>query len=127
MINVLYVALGGAIGASLRYGINEVMNRYGSAELPIHTLIANLIGSLLLGYLFGLFMAESGLSNRLHLFLATGLLGAFTTFSTFSVENMIFIQEGRWGHLLGYVIISTVGGILLALAGFKLSGASIHA
>ncbi len=96
MINVFYVALGGAIGASLRYGLNIAVIHYLGKGFPYGTLLVNVIGSFFLGLLFS--AIEHGIVADLpwRSLLSIGLLGAFTTFSTFSLDTLLLIQHGDW-------------------------------
>jgi len=125
MHQVLYVALGGAIGASLRFWIASMGNAQSSGFIPVGTLSVNLIGSFLIGWLFGLFSMQTEVSLRLQLFLITGLLGGFTTFSAFSLESWQLIEEGHYKAFAIYFLASNLGGIALAYTGFRASGSTI--
>ncbi len=114
------VALGGAIGALLRFYVSETVSSEG---FPWATLTVNLVGSLLLGVMTAA-VAASTLSETQALLLGTGILGAFTTLSTFSVETATLYQEEQWSALLGYVASSALGGPLLALIGWRV-GSSV--
>ncbi len=109
------VALGGAIGAVLRFYISET---FPSEAFPWATLSVNLIGSVLLGALTA-FAAANLVSETTALLLGAGVLGAFTTMSTFSVETAMLIDEERWVTVIGYVAATAVIGPLLALASWK--------
>ena len=95
MINLLYVALGGAVGASLRYLISLFMLQVFGTGFPFGTLLVNIIGSFFMGivYAFGEHMHES---HVLKAFIGVGMLGALTTFSTFSNETLLLFQRGEW-------------------------------
>ncbi len=95
MINLLYVALGGAVGASLRYLISLFMIQVFGTGFPFGTLLVNIIGSFFMGvvYAFGEHMHES---HILKAFIGVGMLGALTTFSTFSNETLLLFQRGEW-------------------------------
>lgn len=116
----MVVALGGAIGAVLRFYVSETVSSEG---FPWATLTVNLIGSLLLGVMTAA-VAASTLSETQALLLGTGILGAFTTLSTFSVETATLYDEEQWSSLLGYVASSALGGPLLALVGWRV-GSSV--
>ena len=118
MLNVFYVAIGGAIGATLRYGIAQIMQ---SNTFPYATLTVNLLGALLIGLIMGWMGSQSEFPIKTQLFLVTGILGGFTTFSSFVYENWIHIEKGEIGPFLLYFIISNVGGIALAILGYKLT------
>ena len=109
------VALGGAIGALLRFYVSETVSSEG---FPWATLTVNLVGSLLLGVMTAA-VAASTLSETQALLLGTGILGAFTTLSTFSVETATLYDEEQWSALLGYIASSALGGPLLALVGWR--------
>ena len=108
------VALGGAIGASLRWlwGV-AVFRMMGPADFPLAILSANVIGSFLMG-VFVVAAAQKGLTH-LSPFVMTGLLGGFTTFSAFSLETMTLIERGQTGAAATYIALS-VGLSVLGLA-----------
>ena len=95
MINLMYVALGGAVGASLRYLISLFMIQVFGTGFPFGTLLVNVIGSFFMGivYAFGEHMHEN---HILKAFIGVGMLGALTTFSTFSNETLLLFQRGEW-------------------------------
>ena len=114
---VTLVALGGAIGASLRWlwGVG-VVRLAGHGEFPLAILSANVLGSFLMG-VFVVAAAHRGLTH-LSPFVMTGLLGGFTTFSAFSLETMTLIERGQVGSAMLYVLLSvglSVGGLALGL------------
>lgn len=108
----LAVALGGAVGALARWG---AVTALGERAAPWSTLAVNVLGSLLLGVLVGL--SEGRLAEPLRLGLAVGVLGAFTTFSTFSVQTLALLREGALVRGLAYCAGSVVLGLLAAVAG----------
>ncbi|MEM5516869.1 CrcB family protein [Henriciella sp. AS95] len=120
MNGFLYVALGGAIGASLRHGAGLAAVRLGLGGWPWATFFVNLLGSLLMGLLIG-FLAFKGDAlgggQDTRLFLATGLLGGFTTFSAFSLEMAQYIQKDDWTRAVAYAGLSVILGLSLVLAG----------
>ena len=107
MKGFIFVGLGGAIGAMLRYSISLIPYK---RTFPFPTLIINVIGALIIGYITGLAIKKCFSDNTV-LFLKTGLCGGFTTFSTFSLEAYNLIQAGSCGYAGLYVIISVVGCI----------------
>lgn len=120
MNGFLYVALGGAIGASLRHGAGLAALRMGLTGWPWATFAVNLLGSLLMGLLIGFlaFRGEAlGGGQEARLFLATGLLGGFTTFSAFSLEIAQYIQKDDWMRAVAYAGLSVILGLLLVLVG----------
>ena len=114
---VIQVALGGAVGASLRYGANLGIGRLLGAAFPWHTLAVNVIGSALMGGLMVL-LAHRG-QQQLAPFLMTGILGGFTTFSAFSMDTISLAQRGETALAAGYVVAS----VLFSLAAFVCAAA----
>jgi|TARA_B100001996_G_C18598589_1_gene568928 CrcB protein len=112
---MLLVGIGGAIGAMLRYIISDIMPSEG---LPYGTMTVNLLGSLLLGVMFGALAAEALISQDNLLLFGTGLLGAFTTMSAFAMET-VNLSENNMPDAFVYVILSVIGCIGLAWAGYK--------
>ena len=117
----LLVALGGAIGATLRYGVWRLTVALFGGTWPVGTAIVNVVGSLLLGLIVGL--GPKGLPPEVRAFAATGILGAFTTFSTFSVESASLAQRGDVTAAIGNVVVNTVLGISDAVIGLWLARA----
>lgn len=114
---LLLVAGAGAVGVALRYGLSVALGREG---FPWVTLAINVTGSLLLGLLLGLTAAHDP-RPPVAAVLGTGLLGGFTTFSTFSVEAVDLLREGRTGAALAYVVASVLAGVGAAALGFALA------
>jgi len=110
------IAVGGALGALLRYGISGWAYRLAGEGFPWGTLAVNLIGCLAIGILWAGF-ERSPLSAEWSGFLFVGLLGAFTTYSTFALESMNLLRDGEIVLALVNVTASSVGGILLAFGG----------
>ncbi len=112
---VMVVAMGGAVGSVLRYLVTLFMTPAG-ATFPLATLLVNVTGSFLLGLLSRLFDAPD--SNQLvRLALTTGLCGGFTTFSTFSAETLLLLQQGRTGRAVAYIALSLTLGLGAAALG----------
>ena len=114
---VFMVALGGGIGAALRYLTSEWISNEG---FPYATLAVNLVGSFLMGAL-AIALAEQGISKDLALLFGTGLLGGLTTMSAFSVETIRLIEEQQTGIAASYVGLTMVLCPLLAFIGWSLS------
>ncbi len=108
-----WIAVGGAVGAVARFGVSAAAGHLLGARLPWGTLAVNVLGSICLGVLLEWFACRQGTDERLQILLTTGLMGAFTTFSTFSVETIRLIQRGDlgWGaaNVLGNVVLSLLG------------------
>ncbi|MEH7418153.1 fluoride efflux transporter CrcB [Neobacillus drentensis] len=113
--NIALVAVGGFCGAISRFGLSNLIKGRYPTTFPFATLLINLAGSFLLGLIFG-----ANIENTWRLLLGTGFMGAFTTFSTFKLEN-IQLHEKKHGKVLAlYLTISYTCGILLAFLGMKL-------
>jgi CrcB protein len=115
MQQILMVALGGACGALLRYGLAGLTHRYLDASFPWGTLVVNLVGCFAIGFLWALY--ERAPVARLHPLVFTGVLGAFTTFSTFGLETFHLLRDGEVTRGLANVAASTAGGLALVFAG----------
>ena len=115
----LVVAAGGALGAMARYRADSLIGRWAGAGFPWGTVAVNLIGSLLLGLLIGAAAHGLHLSQEMRALVVTGFLGAFTTFSTFSLNTVTLIERGDTGAALGYVLGSVVFGIGLFFIGLR--------
>ena len=115
---VLFIAAGGAIGAVGRYAVMMVVSHLLGAGYPYGTLIVNLIGSFVLGGLVESLKHFSAISNELHVFLIVGVLGSFTTFSTFSMDVVVLMQRNEMFaaglYILGSFVVS-IGGLFLAM------------
>jgi len=117
----LFVALGGALGASLRYFTYQWVERLSVLRLPVATLGVNCLGSLLAGLLFGFFTSKWDATAGPRLFFLTGMLGAYTTFSTFAVESMALLQEGAYHKFYINILLNIVGSIGLATVGWAIA------
>lgn len=124
-MSILYVGLGGALGAMLRYGLAAAgSNLTARTDIPLPTLAANIIGSLLMGMALAYFQKQAA-AEHWRLFLTTGMLGGFTTFSTFSAETLLLLQRQDYGLALGYALGSLLGCVLAAWLGYRLLAGSI--
>jgi CrcB protein len=115
----LVVFLGGGIGAALRHGVNLGVARLLGTSFNYATLIENVSGSLVMGLLVGYFAFKGGVPQHVRLFLTTGILGGYTTFSAFSLDTILLYERGAVGLAALYVILSvalSVGGLYLGLA-----------
>lgn len=110
MDKFLWVGLGGALGAILRYSISLLPMK---SSFPILTFITNLIGAFIIGMVVGLF-EKHYLSSQLNLFLKTGVCGGFTTFSTFSLETLSLFENGMFILAILYIFMS-VGGCVIGV------------
>ncbi len=111
------VFLGGGLGAMLRHGVNLGAARMLGFGFPWGTLIVNVTGSLVMGLLAGLFALKLDLSQGWRLFLTTGILGGYTTFSTFSLDTAVLYERGELGSAAVYVLASVVVSVASLFAG----------
>ncbi|MCL1151792.1 fluoride efflux transporter CrcB [Shewanella ulleungensis] len=119
MNNVLLVALGGSIGAVLRYLLSIFMIQLFGSSFPFGTLIVNILGSFLMGVVYALGQL-SHVSPELKALVGVGLLGALTTFSTFSNETLLLMQEGLWHKAILNVLLNVTLCLLMVYIGQQL-------
>jgi CrcB protein len=116
---LLIVFLGGGIGTALRHGVNLLSARLFGTTFPWHTLIENVTGSLVMGLLAGYFALKGDASQHWRLFLTTGILGGYTTFSAFSLDTVLLYERGETALAALYVLASValaIGGLFAGLA-----------
>ena len=123
MRGFICVALGGALGAVCRYGISLLPCK---GEFPVLTLVTNLLGAILIGFLAGLVSTVREPSSDAMLFWKTGVCGGFTTFSAFSLEAVQLFQKGNTGGGALYIALSVAGCLLGVLVGLWLAGRISH-
>ncbi|MCL6260523.1 fluoride efflux transporter CrcB [Aquiflexum sp. TKW24L] len=120
MKQIILVGIGGGIGSIFRYLIKVWTARF-SEEIPLATFSANIIGCLLIGLLMGYFTKNEHIPSDWSLLLITGFCGGFTTFSTFSSENLNLLQTGNYVTALTYILGSVVIGILAVFLGYVIT------
>lgn len=120
MIKLLAVAFGGSIGAVLRFLIYELIESKYQSDFPWATLTVNLLGALVIGFLWGYF-ARIYVSPGMRLLIFVGILGSFTTFSTFAFDNFSLIKSGEYIYMVSYLLATNIFGISLAVGGYLLS------
>jgi len=121
----LIVFLGAGIGGALRHGVNVSAARLFGAGFPFGTLIVNILGSFLMGVLAGYFAFRPGIAQHMRLFLTTGILGGFTTFSAFSLDTALLVERHAYALAAGYAVGSvaaSVGALFLGLSLFRGGG-----
>ena len=121
-MQLLLVFIGGGLGAALRHVVNLAGLRLVGTALPYGTFFINVTGSILMGIVAGLFAWKVSLPPTLRLFVATGILGGYTTFSTFSLETALLIERGQAWQAAGYVLASVllgVGGLFAGMAAVR--------
>jgi len=121
----LIVFLGAGIGGALRHGVNVGAARLWGFGFPYGTLVVNVLGSFLIGLLAGYFAFRPGIAQPARLFLTTGILGGFTTFSAFSLDTALLVERHAYGLAAGYAVGSvaaSISALFLGLAVFRGTG-----
>ncbi|MDT3709626.1 MAG: fluoride efflux transporter CrcB [Pseudomonadaceae bacterium] len=118
---VLAVTCGGVIGTLLRFAISSWVSTQWPRQFYLATLAVNLIGCLLIGYLYATFLLRPEISPELRGALIIGFLGALTTFSSFSLDALRLLESGQIAIAFGYLASSVLGGLLAAWAGLALA------
>lgn len=119
---ILSIAAGGAIGALGRHWISAGVQNWTGVQFPLGTLAVNILGCLILGTLVVLMALVWSPSQELRAFLTVGMMGALTTFSTFSVEVVLMMERGEWLHAGLYVaasVLLSIGAMMLAMTGMR--------
>ncbi|MCA1053718.1 fluoride efflux transporter CrcB [Rossellomorea aquimaris] len=116
-LQAMMIGLGGFLGAVSRFWVGKLLASFPSFSLPIATLTVNLLGSFLLGYIYIV-----GGEGPVYSLIGIGFCGAFTTFSTFKLENIQSMSDKKWKHAAAYMGISYIGGILMAFVGMIIGG-----
>lgn len=119
--NLLAIAAGGALGALSRYGLTNLFGMLVGRGFPWGTLLVNLIGSLIMGVLFVIVVQNEAVRREWESVLTVGFVGAFTTFSTFSLETLLLLQTGRTLTATAYVAGSVVLCVAACGLGMKLA------
>ena len=121
----LIVFVGAGIGGALRHGVNVGAARLFGFGFPYGTLIVNVVGSFVMGALAGYFAFRPGIGQHMRLFLTTGILGGFTTFSSFSLDAALLVERHSYGLAAGYIVGSVAAGmaaLFFGLAVFRSGG-----
>lgn len=123
MALTLWIAVGGAFGATLRHFMNMLIGRIAGDGFPWHTMLINITGSFVMGLLIALMAQRWNVSNEMRAFLTTGILGGYTTFSAFSLDFALLVERKTYllagAYALGSVVLSLVAifaGLALARA-----------
>ena len=124
MTTLIAICLGASVGAVMRWQLGLWLN--AGAALPWGTLLANGIGAYAVGVALVFFQQHPGLDPAWRLAIITGLLGALTTFSTFSVEVVSMLQHGRWLLAVGTTSLHLLGSLLLTWAGMRTASVWFH-
>ncbi len=113
-----YVAIGSAVGGVIRYLLGGAIQRALAASFPVGTLVINVTGSALLGFIFRYALETPAVTPEIRALLGVGFCGGYTTFSTFSYETLTLLEDGDWRRAGLYVGVSLLGSVLAALLGF---------
>jgi len=125
MKSILIVAMGGALGSVARFKLSGwVLRQTIEWKFPLGTFAVNVLGCLVIGLLAGLAVKEDYFNADIRLFLFTGIIGGFTTFSAFGLETFHLLRRGEVVIAGGYVVLSLVVGLLALWLGFSLSPSS---
>jgi CrcB protein len=119
-MNYLLVFIGGGVGSTLRQIVNVVSSRFLGTAFPYHTFIINITGSTIMGLIAGYLAFKGEASQPWRLFLMTGILGGYTTFSAFSLDTALLYERGEIGLAVLYVVGSVVISIVGLFAGLTL-------
>lgn len=120
MGQLVAIACGGAIGALSRFGLQQWLETIYNGRFPLAIFIANSIGSLCLGLLYVLIVEKGLVPEIWRAFLIIGLISAFTTFSTFSLDSIRLIEQGEWPMALGNIVANLVFGLVGAYVGMSI-------
>ena len=121
----LIVFVGAGIGGALRHGVNVGAVKLFGYGFPFGTLMVNVLGSFAMGVLAGYFAFRPGIAQHMRLFLTTGILGGFTTFSAFSLDTALLVERHAYGIALGYAVGSvaaSISALFFGLAMFRGGG-----
>jgi len=117
IIKILLLLAGGAIGTVSRYAVSGLTHKYVDGTFPYGTLMVNILGSLIIGLLWGIW-ETANISSNMRTFIFIGILGGFTTFSTYSLETLNLFREGEVKMAVLNILANNVFGILMVFAGF---------
>ena len=120
MTRVILVALGGAIGSVARYGVGAVAAQLLGSTFPWGTLLVNLSGSFLIAVVMHVALAGTAISLELRIFLTTGIMGGYTTYSSFNYETLALVEQGALGLAAANLALTVVACLSAGLAGLAL-------
>jgi CrcB protein len=117
-----YVALGSAVGGASRFALSTFVQQRTSSAFPFGTLIVNITGSLILGFVLRYALASPSVSAEMRALLTTGFCGGYTTFSTFSYESIALIEDGDYRRAAIYIVLSVVVSLIATFLGIAAAG-----
>jgi CrcB protein len=117
---ILFLAIAGALGTLSRYWLGSFVDRNINVQFPFGTAAINILGCLVFGLLWSLIDNRMGVSPQLKTIIFIGFFGAFTTFSTFAFDTVKLINELRWAHALGNILIQNVCGLCGVILGLAI-------
>lgn len=118
-MNLLWIGLGGALGAISRYGVASLFRAMGGSYLVLATVLVNVVGCFLIGLAMAMLDRSGSLEKPLLFFGVVGFLGSFTTFSAFGLETVSWMKGGQWGLAIGNVVLSVGLGLAAVAIGLK--------
>ena len=118
---IFFVGIGGAVGSICRYLTSVVISKRYPSAFPFATLTANILGCVIIGLLLGLFEKQQLVNNDLKFLLITGFCGGYTTFSTFSSENLALLHAGNYFSAFTYMLTSVIIGVFAVWAGIMIT------
>lgn len=121
MYQYLAIALGGAAGAMTRFWLHSLAEAYNRSNFPLGTFLVNIAGSLLIGIFFVIFAEKTQLDAQWRPIVIVGFLGAMTTFSAFSLEALLLLEQGLYNTALFYILSSIIVCLLAAFAGMQVT------
>ncbi len=127
MVEFIWVCLGSAVGGGARYLVSAGMLRVLGGGFPYGTFAVNFLGSFMLAALMLLGTEATVMSSTTRLALTTGVMGGFTTYSTFSYETLRYVHDGAWAGALVNIVITVVGCLIAAALGFALAKGMVRA
>lgn len=122
MTKILFIGLGGALGAVMRYLVSGWGQGFVSGGFPVGTLLVNTLGCMALGFLGGVFAGPALVSDAHRLALTIGLLGGFTTFSTYAWETVSLLDDGQNWQAFANVMLSNALGLVALWIGYRVAG-----
>jgi CrcB protein len=117
-----YVALGSAVGGASRFALSAFIQQRTSSAFPLGTLLVNITGSLVLGFVLRYALGSPAVSAEVRALLTTGFCGGYTTFSTFSYESIALIEDGDYRRAAIYVVLSVVVSLVATFLGIAAAG-----